>query len=158
MFRRHRRHSDKPSVLGMLHEMTHIEIGRALEHWIILAEKVLIAGEEIVLPQMLGSPCATIWPHSIISAIHRSGNTPQIGVVVGHPSLCPIKHLGCFGTCSGKVVDKREQWIVTFREICHFGRPIVHLGIDIDGVFTVPRGIHTAIPHSLQVGCLSSWL
>ena len=26
---------------------------------------------------------------------------------------------------------------MTFREICHLSRPIVHLGIDIDGVFTV---------------------
>ena len=107
---------------------------------------------------MLGYPCTSIRPHSITSAIHRSGNTPQVGVVVGHPSLCPIKHLGCFGTGGGKIIDKREQWFMTFREICHLSRPVVHLGIDIDGVFTVPRGIHTAIPHSLQVGCLSSWL
>ena len=76
MFGRHRRNSDKPSVLGMLHEMTHIEIGRALEHWIILAEKVLIAGEEIVLPQMLCCPRSSIRPHTIISSIHRSCYAP----------------------------------------------------------------------------------
>ena len=47
---------------------------------------------------------------------------------------------------------------MTFRKVGHLGWPVVHLGIDVDGVFTVPRGIHTTIPHALQVSSLTSWL
>ena len=90
MFGRHRRHSDEPSILRMLHEMTHIEISRAFEHRIILAQEVLVASEEIVLPQMLRSPCASIGPHTVMCAIHWSGYSPKVGVVVSHPSLGTI--------------------------------------------------------------------
>lgn len=34
-------------------------------------------------------------------------------------------------------------------QITNFRRPIVHLGIDIDRVFTVPRGEHLRIPDAL---------
>jgi len=38
------------------------------------------------------------------------------------------------------------------------GYPVVHLGIDVDGVLAVPRGIPLVVPYTLQIGRLTSRL
>jgi hypothetical protein len=40
---------------------------------------------------------------------------------------------------------------VTLGEVGHFGGPVVHLGVDVDRVRTVPRRQHVGVPDSLQV-------
>ena len=47
---------------------------------------------------------------------------------------------------------------MTLAEVCHLGWPVVHLGIDVDGVFAVPRSMHAPVPYTLQVGSLSAGL
>ena len=40
---------------------------------------------------------------------------------------------------------------MTLGQITDFRRPVVHLGIDIDCVFAVPRRQHLLIPDPLQI-------
>ena len=39
-------------------------------------------------------------------------------------------------------------------QVGFFGRPVVHLRIDVDGVLTVPGRVHTVVPDALQIGRL----
>ena len=39
-----------------------------------------------------------------------------------------------------------------FAEVAHFGRPIIHLDVDIGMEIRVPRGLDLFVPYALQVG------
>ena len=106
MLGRHRRSSDEPSVFGMLRQVAHIEISRSFESGVVLAQKILVTGEEVVLPKMLCCPGSAVGPHAVVCSIHRSGYSPDVGVVVCYPTVGAIQCLCSLGTSGGKVVDK----------------------------------------------------
>ena len=158
MFGRHGRCGDEISVSWMLDKITHEEVGSATQCSIVTTQEVGVARKEIVLPQMLRQPCASIRPHTEISGIDGTRDAPDVGIMMSHPTLCPIEHTRCLGTSMCQVVDHREERFVTLAEISHLSRPVIHLSIDIYGVFAVPGSIHAAIPHSLKVCRLSARL
>ena len=67
---------------------------------------ILVTGEEVVLPQMLCCPGSAVGPHAVVCSIHRSGYSPDVGVVVCYPTVGAIQCLCSLGTSGGKVVDK----------------------------------------------------
>ena len=77
---------------------------------------------------------------------------------MGHPSTASVHLAGRFGPSHAQVGYQVEQRLLGFSQIAHQRRPIVHLGIDVNGVFRVPGGIQLVIPHALQVGRLASRL
>ena len=70
----------------------------------------------------------------------------------GHPSA--------FWPCGrrlGQVHDHRVQRLDTLGQIARLGRPVIHLGVDVDGVLAAPRRAHAGIPQALQRRRLSAW-
>ena len=142
----------------MLLHVVDEEVGSALHHGVVVGEELLVAGEEIVLPEMCGEPGTTRREHTPAGAVDRSGNAPEVGVVVGHPSVAAIHLLCGEGSGLAEVANHREQRLLRLGKISHERRPVVHLGIDVDGVLRVPRCIHLVVPNTLQVGGLSAGL
>ena len=134
------------------------EVGSTFHHWIVLLQQLLIAREEVLLPDMRRQPCATCGEHTPCGTVNWSGDTPQVGVMMSHPPFAAIHHTGCLGTRHTKVADHPQQGFLTLHEVAHHGGPVVHLSIDIDGVFRIPRSIHLIVPHTLQVSGLSTRL
>ena len=107
---------------------------------------------------MGGEPCATIREHTPESSIHRTGDAPDVRVVVSHPSTATI-HLTCrLGTRLAQILDQGEQRLGILAQIGYLSWPIIHLGIDVDGILAVPRRILAVVPYTLQIGCLTSRL
>ena len=78
--------------------------------------------------------------------------------MVRHPSATSI-HCGCRdGSRLTQVAYHLKEWLLGLTNIPHIAQPVVHLGVDIDGVLAVPWGIHLMIPYSLKVSGLSAWL
>ena len=154
----HRGSGDEPAVLGMnLHEIE-IEKSRTAHHGIPLAQELAVTIEEVMLPKMGGQPSSAMGEHAPIGTVNGSGNAPEIGIVMSHPATTAIHFAGRSGSRLTQITNHGEQRTGGFGEIRHLGWPVVHLGIDVDGVFRIPRGIHLVVPYALQVGSLTSLL
>ena len=151
----YRRNYHQITRVGMLHQEVEEEVGSTLHDGVILCEEQGIARKLIVLPKVCGKPSASAGIHAPWSAIHGPGNAPEVGVVVSYPATATIHHLRSLGTCFAQVANHREERLGCLAEVADLGRPIVHLGIDVDGIFAVPRRILLVVPNALQVGRLS---
>ena len=107
---------------------------------------------------MGSQPTATHGPSTIESTVYRTGCTPNVCIVMSHPTVGTIHLAGCLLSVNRQILYQLEQWLVSFCQVGHFGRPIVHFRIDVDGIFTVPRCIQPMVPNTLQIGRLSSRL
>ena len=78
--------------------------------------------------------------------------------MVSHPTLTIVHLLGGFGTCLAQFACHLKQRFLRLSQIANKRRPVVHLGIDVDGIFRVPWGVHFVVPYTLQVSRLSARL
>ena len=69
-----------------------------------------------------------------------------------------VHRLCRLGTRLAQFARHLEQRSLRLSEITNESWPVVHLGIDVDGVLRIPRCIHLVIPYPLQVGGLSARL
>ena len=149
MLRRDRRSHDQPPFLRMGYHIRKVEQGRSFHGVIVTIEKLLVAREEIVLPQVCGQPCSATGIHAPVGTVDDARGAPDVGVVMCHPSTAAI-HVACRGLAGlCEVFDEVEERLFTLRDVAHVGNPVVHFGIDIDGVFAVPRRIGFLVPHAL---------
>src|SRR5207244_3233857 len=118
-------------------------------------QKILVAREEVMFPKMVAKPGATRHPNAMIGGIDRRRAAPNIGIMVQDPPTCGVMRLGSFAARLDTIFDQPKQWFVALGKIAHFGRPIIHLGVDVNRPFAVPRGLELIIPYSLQVCRLS---
>ena len=102
-----------------------------------------------MLPEVGRQPCTTRGEHAPVSSVDGSGNAPQVCIVVGYPTFAAIHLLSSDGTRLTQVANHGEERLLRLCEVTHQSRPIVHLGIDVDGVFRVPRRLHLIVPHTL---------
>ena len=135
-----------------------IEVSSTLDNRIPLTKKFLIACVEIVLPQMSSKPSTSVGIHAPEGTINRTCNAPDVGIVVCHPAIASIHLLGSHSTCLAQILDHREKRLGGLGEVADLSRPVVHLSIDVDGIFRIPRSIALVVPHTLQVGWLTTWL
>jgi len=77
---------------------------------------------------------------------------------MGDPAAGAIQFLGGARAGHGKLLDHGDERLDAFAEVGFFRRPIVHFGIDVDGVFAAPRRVHAVIPQPLLVGGLECLL
>ena len=75
-----------------------------------------------------------------------------------HPSAGTVHLGGGLGTRHRNVSYHFDKRVVTLGEIGHLGGPVVHLDVDVGGVFGVPGGIlaGVGIPYALKIGRLGS--
>ena len=122
-----------------LHQPIHAELRSLLHHRVNLFEISLVTRESIVFPQMLTEPSTTHVPVcplrvAIATVAHRIGESPNVGVVVSHPTMCVIEFLRRISSVLLQGWNPFKQWLVHLRKIAWLGRPVVHFRIDIDGV------------------------
>ena len=134
------------------------EVGGSLHHGIVFRQERLVACIEIMLPEMRGEPGTACGEHTPGGAVDGAGDAPEVGIVVGHPSFAAVHLLGGPDSRLTQVADHREERLLRFGEVADEGRPVVHLGIDVDGIFRVPRCVQLVVPDTLQVGGLSTGL
>ena len=133
----------------------------SLHHGIPFAQKILVERKEVMLPKMCAKPCATRHPHARRSVVNGARDAPQISVVMQHPCLGigrAIHHTSCITSRLAHLSYQAEERLVEFGKIADLRGPIVHLEVDVAGVFAVPRGEHLVIPDALQVGRLTTGL
>src|SRR5207253_5513539 len=80
--------------------------------------------------------------------------SPEIGVVVAHPTASAIVNASRARAVLNQLRNHSQQRFVTLREVRDFSRPVVHLCVDVNGVLTFPGRRHQVVPDSLQVGGL----
>ena len=125
---------------------------------IYLAQESKVFRKQPMFPKVLTHPCCTCWPQSRWCLVDGSRYSPNIGVVMKHPTICSIHDTCRFVPRLADVLDKREEGSGEFREIGHFRWPIVHFQIDIGSIFRIPIGKHLIVPYSLQGRRLVAWL
>ena len=146
----------EPVVCRVFLERVEEELRRAAHHGIDLFQIFFVAVELIAVPQVGAQPRAAARPHARIREVNGASGAPEIGVVVGDPTARAIHLLGGPRAGHGKVFHHRNEWLHAFAEVARFRRPVVHFGVDVDGVFALPRWIHAFIPQPLQVGRLGA--
>ena len=140
--------------LHILHE----EFCGTFHHRIIGAQEVLVTCEKIVLPEMGCEPGTTRGEHAPGRTIDRSGDTPEVGVVVSHPTVTAVHLTSSELSRLTQVSDHVEERLLGLSQVAYKGRPVVHLGIDVDRVFRIPGGVQFVVPDTLQVGGLATGL
>ena len=60
-------------------------------------------------------------------------------------------HLGGLSAAHRDVLDQAEERLGALREVGRLRRPVVHLGVDVDGVLAVPGRRELVIPLSLKI-------
>src|SRR5699024_11523633 len=89
-----------------------------------------------------------------MSTINRACYTPYIGIMMSIPSTSAVHFCCTFLPCFRQVFQHGKQRLMHFREISKLCRPVIHFGVNIDGIFTIPWRRGPLIPDSLQI----SWL
>ena len=107
---------------------------------------------------MGGEPGTAIRKHAPLRSIHRTRYAPDIGIMMSHPATATIHFPSRLCSRYAQILNQRIQRLRGIGEIRYLGRPVVHLRIDVDGVFAVPRRISAVIPNTLQVCRLSTRL
>ena len=107
---------------------------------------------------MGSEPGSAIRKHAPLRTIHRTCYAPDIGVMVYHPTTTTIHFPSRLCSRYAQILNQRIQRFRGVTEIRYLGRPVVHLRIDVDGIFTVPRCIFAVVPNALQVCRLSTRL
>ena len=158
LFRTHRRHSYLPFGARQLLHIVEIELSGTFYYRIPLLEESLVARIEIMLPEMGGEPGSAIREHAPLRTVHRTCYAPDISVMMCHPATAAIHLLSRLCSRYAQILNQRIQRFRGVTEIRYLGRPVVHLRIDVDGIFAVPRGIFAVVPNALQVCRLSTRL
>src|SRR5690554_4095423 len=107
---------------------------------------------------MLTQPNPTHGPHAPIRAVNGTGNTPNIGTVVGNPTFGTVHNPSRFLSRLSKFSNHLNHGLMQLSQIGGFGRPIVHLCIYVQSIFAVPDRKKLVGPYALEVGRLGSLL
>jgi hypothetical protein len=112
----------------------------------------LVAGEAEVVPEMEREPGGAHGPDASAEAVDGAGIAPDVGVVVGDGAAGFVVSLR--GEVAGglSVVEEIEERGVEVGEVGPVGEPVVHLGVDVDGVFGAPGRVDGLVPDALKVG------
>ena len=107
---------------------------------------------------MLCHPGTSIRPHAEACSIHRSAGTPYIRIMMCHPTFSIIKNFSCLAACDRKISHHVKERFMRLTQVGYLSRPIIHLRIDINRIFTIPGSIWTVIPDPLKISRLTTGL
>ena len=128
------------------------EGGGVLEHRIGAGrEEVEVAGVVEVIPQVQCHPGSAERPQPAQCVVERRGVGPQVRVVMGDEAAAVVVHPSGLGAVEANSVEEVEERLVALWETADLGRPVVHLGVDVDRELAVPcRDVHL-VPDPLEV-------
>ena len=142
---------DEPAVTRVSHEKVEEELGRALHDRVVLAQEVAIAREQVVLPEVRAEPRARRRERAPARAVHRSGDAPDVRVLVEDPAPGAVVLAGDAGALIGHLADQPEERLRRLGEVGDLRGPVVHLEVDVRRVLRIPHRIHVGVPDALQV-------
>ena len=156
VLRRYRRTGHKISV-NLYHKIK--EELCSLPHYIkVLTQKFLIPCIEIMCPLMCAQPCSSHHPVWTRNPQILDWCLPlNICIVVRYKAPAPIHGLSSPLSVREHLLYQTEQRLMALRQITVLRKPVIHLCVDVDCIFAVPRWKHVLIPESLQ-GCRKSAL
>ena len=129
-----------------------VETGRVQHNGVVLAQEVLVTCIEIVFPQMATEPRRAHRPETRLGTVYRTCDAPLVCVVVQHPAFHAIHIASRLLALFVYLADELEQGFVQLCQVGDLRGPVVHLEVDVRGVFRVPRREHLVVPKTLQVG------
>lgn len=134
------------------------ELGGTLHQRIgLIPQEGFVLRELVVLPQVAREPALHHRPEGGTGhVVVGYGFAPQGRVMVGHPSAGSIHVLCRLAARNGQFLNHTEQRFVTLGQVGRLGRPIVHFGIDVDGIAAVPGRDGVLVPDALQVEGLAA--
>ena len=147
----------KPLVFGLAHQKVDVKFAGASHQGIDRPQICRISREEEAVPQMLAEPRIASGPHAITGAVDRTGRSPNVGIVMQCPATTTV-HGRRLPPLHRYALHQIEKRLVHLGKVGHLGRPVIHLDIDVGGIFSVPGGTQLVVPYSLQVGGLSAGL
>ncbi len=151
ILRRVRRIGDQVAV-GRLYQKVEDKFRRAFHDRIRSGlQKSLIAGERVMLPDMLTQPGRTHGPDAP-DAVSGCGESPDIAQMMHHPTAGAVMALRRQMAGFHQGLDVIHQRQSAVGQITHLGRPIVHLQIDVGVIIRIPRRRHRIVPFALQIG------
>ena len=153
VLRRRGRAGDQPLVRRFFDERIEEELRRAFHCRVEALQKIEVLGEEVVFPEILAEPRAAGGPVSP-RAVNGRRRAPEVGVVVRDPATGAPVHLRGARAGLREVLHHPQERFDALAEIARLGRPVVHLGVDVDGVFAAPGRVHAVGPEALQIGRL----
>src|SRR5690348_2762763 len=133
----------------MLHQVVNVKGRCPFEDWINRFQIRFVSVIQVMFPEMLTCPGATRTPDSPEYWIYRTGYTPDVRVMMCHPSSCPIHNPRCLPSGFRHLFNHSEKGLMQLGEVGLFSRPVIHLGIDVDGVLAIPGRLDALVPHSL---------
>ena len=153
---RQRRRGDQPVVRWLFDEGIEEELRRAFQQRVDAFQILAIAGVLVAIPERQRQPRAAGRPHAVLRSVDRSRGAPQIGVVMRHPAAGAV-HLARRPRAGHRQVRHQcRQRIHRLGEVGRERRPVVHLGVDVDGVLAAPGRRHALVPQALQVRRLAT--
>ena len=81
---------------------------------------------------------------------------PDVCVVVADKATAAVHRLGSLPSRRTHPLNQIEQRQVAFRQIADLCRPVVHLGVDVDGIAAAPSRPHILVPDALEIHGLCS--
>ena len=99
-----------------------------------------VAREEVEIPKILAEPGIAGGPDSVGGSVHCSGRAPDVGVVVEHPSAAAVHGRRIAAGSGGDFPDQPHERFARLAQAGDRHRPVVHLQVDVGGVFAVPGG------------------
>src|SRR5687768_9856695 len=100
---------------------------------------------------MLCQPGRSCGPEPGPWTIARRGEPPDVADVMGDETICAVVHAGRLAARLTKRLEIVEERLMQLGKIGHFGRPVVHLQIDVEVIVAVPRREHAVVPETLQI-------
>ena len=100
-------------------------------------------------PEVLTQPRPAGHPDAVIGVIYGCCAAPEVGIMVKHPPAAVVVHFCGLSSGDNEVFEHIEQRFVTLREVAYFGRPVVHLRVDVDRILAAPGRRDGFVPDPL---------
>ena len=118
LLRRVRRPADQVAGERVFHEVIEEELRGRLHGRIgPLGQKLLIAGEQVLLPEMLAEPGPADDPDAVVRGVDRRRAPPEIEVMVHDPAAGPVVVLGHRLAGDGQFVDGVVQRLLALGQV-----------------------------------------
>src|SRR5262249_10651027 len=110
-----------------------------------------------MLPQMLAEPRRAHRPQPAARAVARSGEAPDVGDVVRDEAARVVMQPRRAPPRRPQTFEQVEERQMQFREVGHFGGPVIHLQVYVEVIVAVPRRPESVGPDALQIGWQIAW-
>ena len=147
------RRSSGVYAVGAMPEIVGSEVGRLLQHVVVVGEEVAVAGEVVVVPEVSGEPRTgerREVPRHILARKRRC-EAEDIARNGCCPATCAEVRLSRYAARLNERAHEVEERQLALRKSRRASQPVVHLQVDVVMIVDAPRSVHVVMPQALQV-------